>query len=171
MSIAQVYDFEAAVEGGVKAALVAAGLTAYTSQDALVQQRDRPRVEVSFALGAGNNRFVIVDTSGDALAEGAEQPWLYRRESAWDCVLTLSVITEPTMSAHTAYRCALRHAMAQVWNTINGTSPMTRHTYQHIRDGGSTALMMDQDRGFFRTDFTFVGKVSVQADAWTALGS
>jgi hypothetical protein len=172
VSVAQIYDFEAAVEGGVSAALEAAGLTCYTSQDALVQQKTRPRCEVSFALGTGNQRFVIVDPSTGAAPAGVADSdlWKYRRESAWDCTITISVITEATMAAHTAYRCALRNVMAAVWIAMNGTAPMTRHCYYHVRDAGSTALMMDQDRGFFRTDFTYHGKVSVQADAWAALG-
>ena len=123
MSVAQIYDFEAAVEGGVAAALEAAGMTCYTSQDALTQQRARPRCEVSFTLGAGNNRFVAVDDTG-ATTSVSEPMWNYRRESAWDCTITISVITEALMSAHTAYRCKVRHAMASVWRTMNGTAPM-----------------------------------------------
>lgn len=171
MSVAQVYDIEASVEGGIAVALTRAGLTCFTSQDVATQQRGRPRVEVSFALGAGNQRFVTIDrTTGTALASG-EATWADRRESAWDCVITLCVITEASMSAHSSYRSTVRNVMASVWNVINGTAPMTRHCFYHVRDGGSTALMMDQDIGYYRTDFTYHGKISVQADAWSALGT
>lgn len=171
MSVAQIYDFEAAVEGGIVAALTAAGIISYSSQDALLQQKPRPRVEVCFTLGSGGQRYVVIDpTTGAAIPDGTANAEIYMRESAWDCTITMSLITAANMADHTSYRATIRNKMAHIWILINGTEPMTRHRFRMVRDGGSSALMMDQGRGFFKTDFTYHGKLTIQADAWPALG-
>ena len=167
MSATAIYDFEGVLEGATVASLTAAGITAFSSQDDQVQQKERPYVAVSVALGAGNQQFLQVDPATGL--PPAEPHWKYRRERSWDVTVTLCLITNPTIAEHTAARCKLRNVMASLWLTINGTAPMTRHQFEWKRDGGSTALQMSQDRDHYRTDFTFYGIISVQADAWTAL--
>jgi len=171
VSVNAVYDFEGAMEGACKLVFTDESMTCYTPQDSITQQRSYPRIEATFALGVGGQRFVLIDpTTGEAPAgvEGRDL-WKYRRESAWDGTLTLQLITAADIAAHTAYRCKLRNKIAALEVLINGTAPMDNHYFSLTRDGGSTATMMAQDKSYMRTDFTFYGKISVQADAWAKL--
>jgi hypothetical protein len=173
MSVAQIYDFEGQVEPAIKAVLVAMRLAAFTSQDEIDFQKDRPRVEIQFTLGAGQNRWVIIDpVTGMPPAASPAEAWNYRRESAWACTITFSAITAANITEHSAYRVAVRNALASIWiriNEVNGL--MARHFLTMSSDGGNTSLQMAQDKAMFKTDFNFNGKISVQADAWPALVS
>jgi hypothetical protein len=174
MSVAQIYDFEGAVEPAIKAVLVAMGLAAFTSQDEIDFQKDRPRVEVQFTLGAGQNRWVAINsaTGLPVAALSPQETWNQRRESAWACTITFSAITAADIAEHSAYRAVIRNALATLWvriNEVNGL--MTRHHLYMSSDGGNSSLQMAQDKAMFKTDFTFNGKISVQADAWPALVS
>lgn len=171
MSVADIYDLEKAVETAAKAVLVAAGLNAYTTQDTPNFEKDRPRVEIEFTQGAGLNRWVVIDPDTGAAPTGMQPAELdlYRRESAWACSIIFSAITEADISQHAEYKVKVRNALASLWIKINEAAGMTRHAIRMTSDGGSSALQAATDKSFYLTDFTFNGKIAVQADAWPAL--
>jgi hypothetical protein len=174
MSVADIYDFEGQVEPAVKAVLVAMGLAAFTTQDEIDFTKDRPRVEVMFTLGAGQNRWAIInpETGLEPTGTTAQDAWNYRRESAWACSITIQAITDADIAAHSIYRAKARNALAGLWVCINEVNDlMTRHFLTMSSDGGNSSIQMDQEHGMFKTDFHFNGKISVQADAWPALAT
>ena len=160
MSYRDIYDFERAVETGLKAAFTAQEILAWTSQDALVQQRPRPHVVCEFILGGGEQRYYATSNS-----------YSRRRESAWGCTINLSLITDAEIELHSDYRAKVRSIMAQIWVDVNASDSMTRHNLQIMRENGASQLIVNSDGGYFRTDFSYAGKISVQADAWAALNT
>lgn len=171
MSVADIYDLEKAVETAAKTVLEAAGLKAYTTQDTPNFEKDRPRVEIEFTQGTGANRWSLIDPATGAAPTGKTPTELdlYRRESAWNCTITFSAITEADITQHAEYKVKVRNALAALWLSINEATGMTRHYLRMTSDGGASQLQAATDKSFYLTDFTFNGKLSVQADAWPAL--
>lgn len=171
MSARDIYDIESAVENGIASVFSDAEVKCYTPLDSLTMQRERPHIEAMCVIGAGNQRFVVIDPdTGEAISQSSDESWKYRRESAWDCTINLSLITDADITLHRDFMSSVRNILHSLWLGINNTTTMQRHCFYFVRDGGASPLMMDQDKGYFRTDFNFQGKVSIQADAWPRLG-
>jgi hypothetical protein len=177
MSVKDIYDFEGVVESAAQSVLQELGLTAATTLDLPQFQKDRPRVEIKFVLGRGNNRFVYIDpTTGvnaavdPSVAAGKTGKDLYtmRRESAWDFELYLYAISEFDIVKHIEYRTQVRAVAAIFWTLMNMVK-LTRHSIELNEDQGNSEPTVAPDKSYIKTQLRFSGKISVQADAWPAL--
>lgn len=173
MSVEQIYDIEGIVETAGKKVLEALGLKAFTTRDAPDFKKDRPRIELKLTLGQGCNRFTpIYEGQVVTAATPNMTPSLVffcRRETAWYFKLQFVLLTRDNMEVHAAYRAAARNALAQFWLLINGAPPLTRHCIQMDRDNGSSEIEVSPEHGLMKTEMSFDGTVSIQADAWPAL--
>jgi hypothetical protein len=170
MGYSAIYDFESVVETAIKAVFTAASLTCVTSQDPPQLQTARPYVIAEFQLGNGEQRFVVIDPATGLSPVAPTLPlWKYRRESAWSCTIRFSLITDADIAAHGAFRAQVRGLLGQLGLAINDSTILPHHYLEITREGGSGSLMAHATEGYFRTDMTYSGKISVQADAWTAL--
>ena len=181
MAISDIYAMEQIVEpalASILGTITAGGIQAFSSQDPTQFQKIIPRVEIQFNVGAGQNRFVIVDPSSGAYPtdppavaalQGNQLMNRYRRESAWACSCQFALITAANITDHNAYRAMVRASLASLNVFVNEALP--RHELVFTGDGGNTPMQMSEDKAYFKTDFVFNGKISVQADAWTALAA
>jgi hypothetical protein len=176
MSASEIYDFEGIVEPAAAAVLAGLNLTAFTTQGTPDFQKDRPRVEIKLTMGPGLSRFVIVINGVNGLVDPSilagltqQQIMSYRRESVWQFTLQFHLLTANDIAAHAAYRAQVRNVLAQFWSLINGVAPMTRHAIQMTSDNGSSPILVSPERGMMKTEMSFDGTISVQADAWSAL--
>ena len=176
MSVEQIYDFEGIVETAAQVVLKGMDLASYTTQDDPAFQKTRPRVEIKYTHGPGQGRFATIvngtnlaidPTPGSGMTP--EQKFYARRESAWQFGIRFDLITSVDIGAHTKYRALVRNSLAQLWLTINGTDPMTRHSVQMSKDNGSSPVMVSPQDGMMKTEMSFDGTISIQADAWGAL--
>lgn len=170
MSYREIYDFENVVETAIKNAAAAVGLKCVTSQDPPQLQTERPYLIAEFQLGNGEQRFVVIDPATGAAPTDPTQPlWKYRRESAWACTIRLALITNADIAQHGDYRAQVRSLLGQIGLVINTATVLPHHYLELVRENGTGSLMAHASEGYFRTDFTFSAKLSVQADAWAAL--
>lgn len=173
MPIATVYDFESAIEPAIKTILEAQSLTCLTSRDALTFEKAVPRVEIVYLHGPGLKKWADLQTLIDAglvpVGLTPNQYWQMRRESAWQSQLNLNAITKADVAVHANYRAKVRAVLASCWQFINGFS-ITTHMLNFDNEGGNSPIYKPQD-GFFGTTISYPVKVSVQADAWSALSS
>lgn len=173
MSAKDLYDFEGILETAAQGVLQDLGLTAATTQDAPLFQKKRPRVEIVYKHGAGLGRFVVIIDGKMATPETAagltpKERFYARRESAWLFSLKFQLLTAAQIAVHAEYRAEVRAALAQFWLLINGTR-LPRHTVQLTKDNGSSDVLVAPEEGIYRTDMSFEGAISIQADAWAAL--
>ena len=176
MSARDIYDFEGITETAAQQVLAGLQVTAATTQDAPKFQKARPRVEIKYTHGPGLGRFAVV-INGVNLALDASaglglspaQLFYARRESAWQFRLQFNLLTAAQIEVHTSYRATVRSALAQFWWLINGVAPMTRHSVQLAKDNGSSPILIAPEEGLMKTEMSFDGTISVQADAWGAL--
>jgi hypothetical protein len=181
MSAALVYDFESIVETAAKAVLTSLETKSFTTTDKPDFQKDRPRVEIKFTLGADLQQFAVVlpDADGNlvniavdpTVAVGVSQQDLFyaRRESAWAFNLRFDLLTGMDLAQHIEYRAEVRCALARFWRLINGAPGMTRHCVQLAKGGGGSPILVSPETGIMKTEMSFSGTISVQADAWSAL--
>ncbi len=167
MRYQDIYDFEGIVEGAISAVFIDGGVTALTSISDPELQKERPRVEVVYSHGAGMNRFVMVTSDGSPAI--ADDPYPFRRESAWRGSLKIDVITEANPVAHRAFRSKVRSMMANIWTAVNETH-LPNHKLQFASDGGTTPTY-DSTKGFYVSSLLYNTDLSVQADAWSLLAN
>lgn len=181
MSATDIYDFESIIENAVKAVFTAAGLTCFTPQDAATIdfQKERPRVEVEYQHGVGQNQWHIEQTAPNAFKD--------RRERAWKGQLVVALVTEANITIHCAYRAQVRSIMAGLWNQINGDGAedcpwqysvngtptdgkLRNHKLHYVGDAG-TSPIYPMDQGMFKTTMNFNVDLSVQENAWALLNT
>ena len=167
MSARDIYDFEGIVESAAQAVLKELNVTAATTQDAPTFQKVRPRVEIEVTLGPGLQRWTVYPP---ATGTGAQR-YNARRESAWQFNIKFYLLTDFDIKVHSDYRATVRAALAQLWININGVAPMTRHSVQMTKDGGSSPVIPSPEKNMLLTQIGFGGTISVQADAWPALAT
>ena len=174
--IQDIYDLENAAENACAMVVKSFSLNAFSSQDAPQFQKIRPRAEIFFQKGIGLSRFVVLDPAtslpwdGSAGSTPPSQAEMFyrRRESAWNCVIRFDLITEADITIHGKYRFQLRGILAVLWQMVNGVY-LTNHKLEMEQDGGDSPILVAPDKGYFKTSMTFRGKISVQANAWSAL--
>jgi hypothetical protein len=173
VSAADIYDFEGIAETAAKNVLTGMEIKAFTTRDKPDFQKDRPRVEIKFTLGAGLQRFMpVVNGAMATPATPNVTPtvlFYLRRESAWGFRMQFDLLTRDDIGAHADYRAQVRGALAQLWQLINGTAPMTRHAIQLGKDNGSSPVLIAPESGIMKTEMSFDGSIAVQANAWPAL--
>src|ERR1017187_9389800 len=172
MSARDVYDFDGAFETAAKSVLTGMQLKVFTTQDKPDFQKERPRIEIKFTLGAGLQRFVpIINGAIATPATPDVTPALLffcRRESARAFNAQFDLITAADISSHADFRAQARNALAQLWQLINGAA-LPRHCVQLSRDGGSSPILIAPEQGMMKTEMSFGGTISIQQDAWPAL--
>ena len=173
MSAKDIYDFEGISETAAKQVLASMEIQAFTTRDKPDFQRDRPRVEIKFTLGAGLQRFMPVVNGAIATptTPNVSPTILFycRRESAWGFRMQFDLLTGIDIEGHADYRAQVRSALAQLWQLVNGVPPMTRHCMQLLKDNGSSPVLVAPESGMMKTEMSFDGTISVQANAWGAL--
>lgn len=173
MPIADIYDFEIVIEPAIKALLVAAGLSCITSRDTPTLQKSVPRVELSYLHGPGLNRFANLQSLIDAeiIPSGLTplQYWQMRRESAWQSQINLELVTAANLAQIALYVSQVRGVLASCWQFINGITIDTLFL-QFDREPANGPVYTPQD-GYYGVKMAQSVKVSVQADAWSALSS
>ncbi len=173
MPIADVYDFEIVIEPAIKALLVAQGLACITSRDTPTLQKSVPRVEVSYSHGLGLNKFAPLQPLIDAgiIPAGLTplQYWQMRRESAWQSQINLELITKADLGQLTLYVTQVRAILANCWQFINGISVQT--LFLQFDKEPTNGPVYSPQEGYYGVKMAQPIKVSVQADAWSALSS
>ena len=170
-----IYDFEAIVEPAVEAVLNSVGIATRSAQSDPENQKPRPRLEVKYVHGSGMSRWVVIvdgqnvqQTPSAADGISPKSLWQFRRESAWACAIKFTLVTPADPKIHADYRSKFRAQQSNLWVQLNGLA-LTRHTLNLISDGGSGPQLVSDDKAYYRTDFTFNGTISVNADAWAVL--
>lgn len=110
-----IYDFEGVFENAFAVVLMAAGLKATTSIDAVAFHKDRPRVDVFFSPGAElqPSRYFLC-------SDNISRPY------AFSGMLTLSSITgakNEDKAVHAVYRATLRALLAGKIKAVNTALP------------------------------------------------
>lgn len=159
MPAEDVYDFEVVIPRAVKIVLSGLDLTAFTIEDDPAFQKIRPRVEVIYRH--------IGEATPQRLAILPDQT---QRTSCFRGELKLHAITDadaPGKLAHSNYRAMVRHGIAALKGSINGTH-LTLHKVQFVVSGNEETGVRTAD-GFQQTTFPFTLDVSIQQDAWATL--
>lgn len=183
--IAAIYDFPGIFEPALQTLFVSRGITAFTSQavastgDALQDQelveqgfeiidyqKDRPRVEILFVPGSGQERF------RPTLVEGVEIPL----EVAWAGQFKVDVFTLPDVRMHRAYVTMVRFILHTRLLQVNaflpdGTTPgnpgtLKKHRIQNYQTDSGTTPHMQPEPGVFQTSLIMDINFSIQDDAW-----
>lgn len=173
--LADVYDFENVLETALQALFNAAEIKSFTTQDfgktkdngqgtqvpVIDFQKDRPRVEILFTVGAGQGQFRPL------LVGGAEVPV----ETSFKGQYRLDIITSAEMAIHAAYRTRLRAFLHTQLLGVNGTDPMTLHRIHRFQQDGGTSPTFKPEEGVLRTILIFNIDFSIQDEAWATLAS
>lgn len=161
MSVETVYDPESECELAIGAQLTNA-IATFTPSDAPQFQKERARVEVVCALGAGQGHMQDIDEdpSGD-----------YRpREDAWAMQFRVMVVTQADIKSHRSVLALMRKTMAELPWTINGTATgMQNHFIGRPMVHQSSSRMFKTADGLFQTQMVYSGIISVHRDAWDKL--
>ena len=157
----QVYAFERILPLGLKPVMVAAGINAFTIEDACDLQKDRPRAELFFASGSGQGIFKQITVNGEP----------YPVETSWLGAYEIIAVTVDDPEVHLAYLAKLRRIMFCAGPKINNQEPMTLHKLQpFIRDGG-TVNNWEPQEGAIHSRLTFEINFSIQDDAWELIST
>lgn len=128
------FDFEDTVESAVADVLAAYGINAFTTNEVLDFQKDRPRVQIQATLGPGHLRWADPNT--------LESIGLHRHnkiETAWSVQLLLDIVTaadEQGKVDQATYRSTVRTAMMILGPQVNG-SILTLHKIQLVKESGT----------------------------------
>ena len=179
-NIAKVYDFSNVFEVALKT-LFTSGPTqvkAFTSQmipttgdasqDAQLQQqgyeiidfiKDRPRVEIFFTPGAGQERHEAQNIGGFDTSV----------ETSWKGQFRLDCTTDADIRQHSAFVTMVRYVMhTQLYNGINGKILQNHYIHQFAKDSGTTPMIKTEE-GLFQTTLLFNIDFSIQEGAWALL--
>jgi hypothetical protein len=178
--LAAVYDFQGVMEVALKSLFTAREVKAFTSQfivstgndaedEALIEQgyeildfqRDRPRVEITFTPGAGQDQFAA------KIIAGVEMPV----ETSWSGQFKVDVITAPDIRVHKAFVIAVRFLLHTQLQSINGSEYLPLHRIQPFAMDAGTSPQMKTDQGDFQTTLLFDIQFSIQDDAWDLLAA
>jgi hypothetical protein len=152
-----IFGYEKILATALQAVLTTSGLTALTIFDTLDFQKQRPCVAINTVIGQGHGRFKLVN--GRFV------------ESAWRAQYVLQIVTAADASAHSDYLAEVRASVWGMLNSINETSPMSRHAIaMQFRDAGTATDWTPED-GLYSSRWTVDFDFSVQDDAWAELAT
>lgn len=176
--LAAVYDFQGIMEVALKSLFIEREIKAFTSQyvvstgddaqdaelveqgfEILDYQKDRPRVEITFMPGAGQDQFAA------KIIAGFEMPV----ETSWSGQFKLDVITAPDIRVHKGFVIAVRFLMHTQLQSVNGSEYLPLHRIQSFAMDAGTSPQMKTDQGDFQTTVLFDIQFSIQDDAWDLL--
>lgn len=153
----QLYFFEFLLAEAVRSVMEDNEVKAVTNFTAFDFQKDRPRAEITFLLGMGNQRyFPLSDTDA--------------RESAWKGTFIIDCLTAAENLIHAAFVVKVRSLMHRIIPLINEVKPtMQYHRVKDwIRDGG-TSVVSKPEEDYYQSTLTFDIDFSIQSDGWALL--
>lgn len=172
------YNFENAVEPAVARVFVGAGLIAYTANGKIladgtvdpidqatpdlsqVLQKDRPRVEIMFTLGAGKLRWHLIKDS---------DPVENAVETMWGASLAVDLITEADPVRHFDWLSLVRRICPTI-QQVNGTTLLYHKIHGPIRYAGESHAYNGKD-GYFLTKTNLNFDFSIHADGWALIAN
>jgi tetraacyldisaccharide-1-P 4'-kinase len=153
-TLAIIYDFETPIQAAFKALLTEAGLSAFTPDDTIDFQKDRPRVEILFTdSGANNSRHQICP-------DGKYRHDLYKG------TVTLAVITNPRTengeqtTTHQEYKAKVRQVMAEAY-----TAELDDFEIRYVTPAGSTPKISPED-GVEVSNLVYNIDFNIKATSW-----
>jgi hypothetical protein len=176
-AIAAIYDFPRVFEVALKTLFTAREIKAFTSQmlestgdeaadqelidagwEIIDFQKDRPRVEIFFVPGAGQEQYRATTIGEDE----------FPVETSWKGQYRLDVFTRDNIKVHSAFVTAIRFIMHAQLLSLNG-SALTLHKIQTFQKDSGTTPMEKPEEGIFQTSLLFDIDFSIQDDAWDTL--
>lgn len=156
-NIAKIFDFEEIMAEAFASVVQYVGIPVVT-QDTITQlQTPRPRIEVLFKVGPGQQQYT---------RENGTQ-----RETAWRGTVSWHIVTnnsEDNKKVHQQYCSLLRYLMPKFNALLNGSVLPLHKVNNPIRDEGTSLTITTQD-GYWTTAVNWGIDFSVNVNAWTLL--
>ncbi len=153
----KLYFFEFLLAEAVRSVLEDNEVRAYTQFTPFDFQKDRPRAEIIFIPGIGNQIFYPIS---DTVA----------RESAWKGNYIIDCITAAENLIHAAFVVKVRSIMHGIGEAVNEVKPtMEFHRIKPwFRDAG-TSVVSKPEEDYYQSTLSFEIDYSIQSDGWALL--
>jgi len=155
----QIYDIETAIEAAFKTLFEEELFATYVTNDAASFQKERPRVELMFALGGETGHH---STASD-----------YYRPDAFSGSLAVAIITpadDQGTAQHAQYRARVRNLMAKCRTRFRSDSEaddalLPYHTIMDVVESGTAPAYAPED-GHYISRINYELKTNIRPAAW-----